>query len=75
MTLKYIYRDGMKESLKCQKVNVLQSHVHLIMHMVINNFISIKFNCFLSIGEESVGNGLIPGNSTLVFDVELLDFK
>ena len=27
------------------------------------------------IGKEGVGNGLIPGNSTLVFDVELLDFK
>jgi len=26
-------------------------------------------------GEDEVGNGLIPGNSTLHFDVELLDFK
>ncbi len=30
---------------------------------------------YYSIGKEGVGNGLIPGNSTLIFDVELLDFK
>ena len=27
------------------------------------------------IGEDGFGDGLIPGNSTLIFDVELLDFK
>ncbi|CAF3053184.1 unnamed protein product [Rotaria socialis] len=26
-------------------------------------------------GNESVGNGLIPAKSTLIFDVELIDFK
>ena len=30
---------------------------------------------FFDIGSQGVGNGLIPPNSTLNFDVELLDFK
>jgi hypothetical protein len=29
----------------------------------------------VDIGSQGVGNGLIPPNSTLHFDVELLDFK
>ena len=73
-----MYRDGIKVLLKCQKVNVLQLHAHLNMLMVRKIFIRIKYSSisfFSSIGKEGVGNGLIPGNSTLVFDVELLDFK
>jgi FKBP-type peptidyl-prolyl cis-trans isomerase len=37
------------------------------------NKMIIVFVHFL--GEDDVGDGLIPGNSTLIFDVELLDFK
>lgn len=37
----------------------------------------VKLTCppSLAYGNQDVGNGLIPANSTLLFDVELLSFK
>lgn len=41
-----------------------------------NHYMFIKvYLLFELIGNQSVGNGLIPANSTLIFDVELIDFK
>ena len=55
--------------------NVIQGWDEAVASMKVGDKWKLTIPPELAYGERSIGGGLIPPNSTLVFDVELLDLK
>ena len=55
--------------------NVIQGWDEAVTLMQVGDKWKLTIPADLAYGERSVGGGLIPPNSTLIFDVELLDLK
>ena len=55
--------------------NVIQGWDEAVALMQVGDKWKLTIPADLAYGERSVGGGLIPPNSTLIFDVELLDLK